>query len=378
MEAHMKVDEFVSYFDEMVDPRVERCQKHNFISIIVISVLACLCGAQCWEEIHDYAEINYDYLSQHLNLDNGVPCKDTFARLISRLNPEEFQRSLVALLSVIKPVIPHDFIPIDGKTLRRSHDNKNNQSALHMVTAWSTAKGITLGEVSARGKGNELKAIEQLLDLIDISSSTVTIDALGCQRKIAKKIADNDANYILAVKANQGNLHTKLINLYKRAKELNYADMVSQDIESINSDHGRLESRKYIFLPTMYAPEFKKQWQNIETFVKVESKREINGRIQVNSRYYITSLPYSHAAKISEGIRRHWSIENSLHWSLDVALNEDQCRIRKGNAAENMGIIRRFILSILKSETTFRGGIRRKQRKALMQKEYFELLLDKI
>jgi predicted transposase YbfD/YdcC len=374
----MKLEEFVSYFDEVTDPRVERCKKHNLISIISLTVLACLCGAQCWEEISDYAESNYNYLIEFLDLSNGIPCKDTFARVIMRLNPKEFQQAILSLLQLVKPNIPHHFIPIDGKTIRRSHDWKKHQHPLHMVSAWSTTAGITLGQVKTEGKGNELKGIEQTLDLIDIKGSTVTIDALGCQKKIAEKIIEKEANYILAVKANQGSLHTKLINLFKRSKELNYDSMVVQNNKSVSSDHGRIETREYTILPIIYAHEFKKHWSNINALIKVESKREIKDRIQVATRYYITSLPYYDTTKISEGIRRHWSIENSLHWCLDVALNEDQCRIRKGNGPENMAIIRRFILSILKSEITFRGGIRRKQRKALMQNDYLNLLLSKI
>jgi predicted transposase YbfD/YdcC len=374
----MKLDEFISYFEEVQDPRVERCKKHNLIAIISITVLACLCGAQCWEEVYDYAEDNYHYLKEKLNLINGVPCKDTFARVIMRLHPLQFQQSLISLLKPIKPSNPHNFIPIDGKTIRRSHDWKHGQHPLHMVSAWSTAKGITLGVVKTYGKGNELKGIEQILDLIDIKNGTVTIDALGCQKKIAKKIVENGADYILAVKANQGNLHTKLINLFKKSKELNYDSMVVQSKKMIGSDHGRVETRDYIILPIMYAHEFKKYWLNINAVIKVESKREINERVQLDTRYYITSLPYYDTTKISEGIRRHWSIENSLHWCLDVALNEDQCRIRKGHGPENMAMIRRFVLSLLKNETTFKGGIRRKQRKALMQKDYLTSLLSKI
>lgn len=372
---YMKVDEFIEYFDEITDPRLERCKLHKLIDIIVISVLGFICGCQTWDELEDFGKSQQDWLKQFLDLPHGIPSHDTIARVFARMNPEVFQQCFMELTQgLIRE--NNDLIAIDGKTLRRSHDHKKNQHPLHIVSAWATKNHLTLGEVKTSGKGNELAGIEKILELIDIEGCCITIDALGCQKKIAEKIVAHGADYVLAVKGNQGLLHNKMINLFKEAKSLEYEAMVFYEDQTIDGDHGRIETRAYTVLPLMYGFEMKKQWRNLQSFIKVDTIREKGKKISIDARYYISSLDPKNAKKIGECIRHHWAIENSLHWCLDVVFNEDQSRIRKGHAPENIALIRRFALSLLKNETSFKGGMRRKQRKALMEKEYLFKILS--
>lgn len=370
----MDIEGFLSYFETIEDPRIERTKKHLLSDIIVIAVLSFICGAESWEDIEDYGNANKEWLKEVLELPNEIPSHDTFARVFARINPEMFQSCFINLMQVWMDKSSGEFVALDGKSMRRSHNRKNGQGPLHLVSAWATKNSLMLGQVKTDKKSNEITAIKKLLALIDIKGCTVTIDAIGCQRDIAKQIKDAGSDYILAVKANQGHLYEQLITLFREAKELNYEAMVFSKDEQVDGDHGRIEIRRCTVLPLMYGLSFKKYWQGLQSFIKIESIREINSRISVENRYYISSLK-PEARTLAEGIRRHWLIENSLHWSLDVAFNEDQCRIRTGHAPENIALIRRFVLSLLKKETTFKGGLRRKQRNALMQKEYLSLVL---
>ena len=370
----MNIEGFLSYFEEIEDPRIDRTKKHLLSDIIVIAVISFICGAETWEDIEDFGNANKDWLSKHLKLPHGIPSHDTFARIFMRVNPKVFQECFVSLMHHWADKSNGDFIALDGKCLRRSHNRKHNQHPLHLVSAWSTKNNLTLGQIKTDKKSNEITAIKELLKLIDIKNCTITIDAIGCQREVATQIIEAAGDYILAVKANQGYLYNGLISLFQKAKEQNYNAMVFSKDETIDGDHGRIETRCYTVLPLMYAFSFKEKWRGLQSFIKVESKREINNRISVENRYYISSLKPD-AKKIGDGIRGHWSIENSLHWCLDVIFNEDECRIRTGHAPENIALIRRFVLSLLKKETTFKGGLRRKQRNALMDNEYLTRIL---
>lgn len=371
------INGFLSYFEEVKDPRIKRAKKHLLSDIIVIAVLSFICGAETWNDIEDFGKANKKWLKPHLELANGIPSHDTFARVFMRINPKTFQECFVKLMKHWMEYSKGELIAIDGKALRRSHNRKENHGPLHLVSAWSTKNHFTLGQIKTNKKSNEITAIKELLFLLDIKGCTISIDAIGCQKEIARQIKEAGGDYILAVKANQGHLYDGLLGLFQKAKELKYEAMVFSKSESIDGDHGRIETRKYTVLPLMYKFEYKKHWKGLESFIQVESVREINGRISIENRYYISSLK-GEAQLLGEAIRGHWGIENSLHWCLDVVFNEDQSRIRKGHAPENIAILRRFVLSLLKKEVTFKGGLRRKQRKALMEKDYLGLVLQGI
>ncbi|MDF3055539.1 MAG: transposase family protein [Gammaproteobacteria bacterium] len=370
----MNIDGFLNYFDEVKDPRIDRSKKHLLSDILVISVLSFICGAETWNDIEDFGNANIDWLQEHLELNEGIPSHDTFARIFARINPKLFQECFVRLMRSWMDQTDGELIAIDGKTLRRSHDRKNGQGPLHLVSAWATKNRLSLGQMRTKNKSNEISAMKELLSLIDVKDCTVTIDAMGCQREIAKQIKASGGDYVLAVKGNQGNLYTGLIRLFEQAKELKYKAMVFSKKETVDGDHGRIETRNYTVLPLMYKFEYKKYWLGLECFIKVESKREVGERVSIESRYYISSLK-ADAEKLGEAIRGHWRIENSLHWCLDVVFHEDNSRIRTGHAPENIALLRRFALSLLGAEKTFKGGLRRKQRKALMDKTYLNLVL---
>lgn len=368
---------FLGYFEEIEDPRISRAKKHELVDIIVIAVLSFICGAQTWNEIEDFGKANKKWLKKHLSLSNGVPSHDTFARVFARVNPRTFQNCFVTLMKSWMEQSEGELIALDGKTLRRSHNRRHGQGCLHLVSAWASRNRLVLGQVKTASKSNEITAIKELLCLIDVKKCTVSIDAIGCQKAIAEQIKEAGGDYLLAVKGNQGHLHQGLITLFSRAKQLDYQAMVFSKEETIDGEHGRIETRRYTVLPSMYHFGYQKQWKGLQSFIQVESKREKNEKITVEHRYYISSLKPK-AKELGHAIRQHWSVENSLHWSLDVTFNEDQSRIRKGHAPENVAILRRFVLSLLKAETSFNAGIRRKQRKALMDKDYLKLIVNSI
>jgi predicted transposase YbfD/YdcC len=373
----MDINGFISYFDELKDPSIDRSKKHLLSDILVIAILSFICGAESWEDIEDFGHAQENWLKQGLALPHGIPSHDTFARVFARLNPQAFQNSFVELMKVWHQQSDGDLIAIDGKTLRRSHHRKQGQNPLHLVSAWASKNRLTLGQVKTDSKSNEITAIKELLALIDIKGCTVTIDAMGCQRDIAEHIIKAQGNYVLAVKGNQGNLFEDVIALFSHVQERSYESIVFSQHETLDGDHGRVETRCYTVLPVMYKFDYQKQWPGLQSFIQVASQREVDGKISTENRYYISSLKPD-ALILSEAIRQHWAIENTLHWSLDVTFNEDQSRIRKGHAPENIAMLRRFVLSLLKNETTFKGGLRRKQRKALMDKNYLNLILATI
>ena len=334
-----------------------------------------ICGAETWNDIEDFGDTHEVWLKDFLELPHGIPSHDTFARVFMRINPDVFQNCLIKLMKTWMEQTHGELIALDGKTARRSR--KAGHGPLHLVSAWASKNRLTLGQIKTKNKSNEITAIKEILNLIDIKGCTVSIDAIGCQREIAQQIKERGGDYLLAVKANQGTLYQGLIDLFRKAKELNYQAMVYSEDHTVDGDHGRIETRRYTVLPGMYNFPQQKQWKGLQSFIRVESIREIGQKISIESRYYISSSKPD-AKKLASLVRGHWSIENSLHWCLDVVFNEDKSRIRAGHAPENIAILRKFVLSLLNKEKTFKGGLRRKQRKALMDKNYLSLLLEGI
>lgn len=298
----MKIDSFLSYFKEVKDPRREIAKKHALTDIIVIAVLSFICGSQTWNDIEDFGESNQSWLKEFLELSNGIPSHDTFARVFARINPMVFQDCFVKIMKSWMEQTEGELIALDGKMARRSHNRKKNQGPLYLVSAWATKNRITLGQVKTQAKSNEIPTLKELIKLIDIKGCTVSIDAIGCQREIARQIKDSEGDYLLAVKANQGLLYSGLINLFHKAKELNYQTMIFSETKTIDGDHGRVETRNYTVLPAMYKCIYQKYWKGLQSFIRVESIREINGKISIDNRYYISSL-HLEATKLGEMVR---------------------------------------------------------------------------
>jgi predicted transposase YbfD/YdcC len=362
---------FVEIFSKLEDPRVDRTKKHVFLDIIGLALFAVLAGAQSYTEIEDFCRHHKDWLKQYFVLPNGIPSHDTFSRVFSAIDAASFQESFFIWLKEIIKIFPENVIAIDGKSIRASRRTRQGFKALHVVNAWSCANGISLGQMIVDDKTNEITVIPDILKKICIEGAIVTLDAMGCQKEIAKQIVEQKGNYILRVKANQGRLHDAMETSFKQAEALNYQAMTYYTAQDeANNDHGRVESRQCIILPLMYLFGMKLKWKGLKSLVLVISNREPPEGKTIEYRYYISSLDPKQPDKILRSIREHWQIENNLHWVLDVAYREDQSRIRDENSALNMSWLRKTSIGLLKRAESIKGSIRRKQLALWAKPEY--------
>jgi len=366
------------HFSDLEDPRVEGRIAHRLIDIILIAICAVICGADSWAEIETFGEAKEDWLKSFLDLPNGIPSHDTFGRVFARLNPESFQRRFMEWIQHIEQVTKGQVIAIDGKTVRRSHDRTNGKEAIHIVSAWATQNRVTLGQRKVDSKSNEITAIPELLSLLDVSDCIVTIDAMGCQKEIATQIVEQGGDYVLAVKKNQPTLHERIEELFAYADKENYCAVESDMVQRIDKGHGRVEIRRCWTISEsdflVYVQDHL-NWPHLKTIAKVVGTRRIGETETNQTRYYITNLE-NNATKLLHAVRRHWSIENSCHWVLDIAFREDESRIREGHSAENFSTLRRMTLALLKRETSFKRGIKAKRLKAALDEKYFLKLLS--
>ncbi len=363
------------YFSDLDDPRVERTKRHQLIDIITIAILAVICGADGWVSIETYGQAKYQWLKEFLDLPNGIPSHDTFSRVFARLNPQQFQQCFLDWIQSIYQITQGEVVAIDGKTLRHSYDTGANQGAIHMVSAWATANRLVLGQVKVDKKSNEITAIPQLLKVLDLAGCIVTIDAMGCQKEIVKLIDAQQADYIITLKKNQKSLYERVENLFKSAIASQFSDLSVSRYTSREVSHGREEIRHYLMLCDVREQvDPLHQWSNLNSVGLVESVRTVDGKTTVETRYYISSLTHD-AQLMGQSVRSHWGIENQLHWILDVALREDDCRIRKDNAPHNLAILRQIALNLLGREKSLKLGVKNKQFRAAMDNDYLLKLL---
>lgn len=353
---------FVEIFSKLEDPRVERTKKHLFLEVIGLALFATLAGAQCFTEMEDFCKHHGQWLKNYFHLPYGVPSHDTFLRVFSAIDSAAFQGCFFEWIKSVIEIFPENVIPIDGKSIRASRRDKSNLKALHIVSAFSCANGISLGQMIVDKKTNEITVIPELLKKLCIEGAIITLDAMGCQKNIAAQIIEQKGDYILRVKENQGGLLEEVNDAFKEAERTQYKNMTYYTAtDEVNNDHGRIESRKCIVLPLMYFMTLKSKWKGLQSLVLIISERETHAEKTIEHRYYISSLEPKDPHKIMLSIRTHWQIENNLHWLLDVAYREDQSRIRDENAALNMSWLKKTALGILKRTTTLSGSIRRKQ-----------------
>lgn len=353
---------FVEVFSKLKDPRVERTKKHLFLEVIGLALFATLAGAQCFTEMEDFCKHHRQWLKNYFQLPYGVPSHDTFRRVFSAIDSAAFQACFFEWIKSVIEIFPENVIPIDGKSIRASRRDKSNLKALHIVSAFSCANGISLGQMIVDKKTNEITVIPELLKKLCIEGAIITLDAMGCQKNIAAQIIEQKGDYILRVKENQGGLLEEINDAFKEAERTQYKNMTYYTAnDEVNNDHGRIESRKCIVLPLMYFMTLKPKWKGLQSLVLIISERETHGEKTIEYRYYISSLDPKDPKKIMLSIRTHWQIENNLHWMLDVAYREDQSRIRDENAALNMSWLKKTALGILKRTTAISGSIRRKQ-----------------
>jgi predicted transposase YbfD/YdcC len=364
---------FIEIFSQIPDPRIDRTKKHLFLDIIGLALFSVLAGAQSYTEMEDFCGHHLDWLKQYFRLPNGVPSHDTFLRVFSAIAPSAFQDCFLKWVQVVLEIFPEQVIAIDGKSIRASRRAQKGLKALHIVSAWSCANGLSLGQMRVDDKTNEITAIPMLLQALCVKGAIVTIDAMGCQKIIAEQIVAQEGDYILRVKANQGRLHEAIVMAFEKAHRHQYQNMVySMALDTANNDHGRIETRKCIVLPFMYLMHMKLKWKGLKSLVLIVSERETFQEKTIEYRYYISSLCPKGPEKIMHSIRDHWQIENNLHWCLDVAFGEDRSRIRNENSALNMGWLRKTALGLLK-RAPIKGSIRRRQMAIWAKPQY---LLD--
>lgn len=365
----------ISCFSHLKDPRVVGRTEHKLIDIIVIAICAIICGATEWKQICAFGNLRKNWLKDFLALPNGIPSAYTFRRVFNLINPETFQICFIEWSRQVSKISSGEIIAIDGKTLRNSHHRVKGKEALHIVNAFATTNGITLGSIKVPDKSNEIKGIPKLLNMLKLTGCIVTIDAMGTQKGIAKLIRLRGAHYVLALKKNQGKLYKKVSNLFNEAEKMSYQNMAYKEVDTFDYDHSRIEKRTYKMLPMMYLQDFKKQWLDLNTFIEVKSAIETKEGKTTSTRYYISSLHLKNYKKIAESIRKHWSVENKLHWKLDVAMGEDRCRIYKDKGAENFSALRKLALFYLEKDTSTKGGVQFKQFLAAHDPLYLPKLL---
>jgi predicted transposase YbfD/YdcC len=366
------------HFAQLPDPRVDRTKRHLLLDIVVIAVCAVICGADTWVDIEEYGRAKYEWLKRFLPLPHGIPSHDTFARVFARLRPEAFRTCFLAWLTEVQEQIGGPFasqlVAIDGKAARHSFDRAIDRGPLHMVSAWATAAHLVLGQVAVEQKSNEITASPSLLQLLELSGCVVTIDAMGTQKEIAKTIRAQEADYVLALKGNQGTLHEDVALLFAWADAQQYRDVVHQTYETYNTGHGREERRRTTVTDDLTGLRGYEAWVGLQTVAMVEAWRTQGDAVSYERRYYISSLGLD-AKQLAESVRGHWAIENALHWVLDIAFREDDCRIRKGHAPENFAMLRHIALNLLKQEKTNRHGMKVKRNRAGWDNDYLLTVL---
>ena len=357
------------YFQDMNDPRHHNVH-HRLDDIVAIAILAVICGAENWSDVAYFGRCKQKWLKTFLALPNGIPSHDTFGRVFARLDPIEFERCFVNWTAAVAK-LPHGrLVAIDGKTLRRSFDRAADKAAIHMINAWCRENRLVLGQLAEEAKENEIVAIPKLLKLLDLNGAVVSIDAIGCQKQIARQIVKQGGDYLLQVKANQGQMYQQLKATLDEAIGLKFADMEHDFHRTVYGDHGRIETRRLWctrdidWLPGL------EQWEGLRSVAVVQRCRQINGKTSTERAYYISSLPGDDAEQMLDLARGHWSIENQLHWSLDVSFGEDASRIRTGHAAENFSRLRRFALGLLAREKSCKLGKKAKSKGCSWDHDY--------
>lgn len=367
--------EFMQHFDSLTDPRIDRCKRHGLMDIIFLTISAVLCDSEGWEQIEDFGHARLDWLKHYFPYANGIPTHDTIARVMSSLDPKALQECFISWVQAASEISEGRIVAIDGKTLRRSFRDGDRKSAIHMVSAWANQnKGLILGQQKVDGKSNEITAIPALVKLLDLKGSIVTIDAMGTQREIAKAIVEKGADYVLALKGNQSNLADEVQTLFEHPLPKGFEEQRKSD--EVEAGHGRIEQRHYRQIAlTPKALPAGEGWEKLRSVIQVTAVRDEGGRQTRETRYFISSCSLD-VSVAANAVRQHWAVENSLHWVLDVTYREDESRIRRGNAAEVMSVMRRLTLNLLKLDQTSNASLRRKRKIAAMNDEFRTVLIS--
>ena len=375
----MPASVFTEPFAAVDDPRIDRSKRHELVDILFICVAGTIAGCDGPTEIVDFARQKLSWFRRFVRLENGVPSHDTLGRVLSLVKPDQFQTAFLDWITSFADADSDDprqprFVPIDGKTLRGSRGAKHRESPLHLVSAWASQQGLTLGQVAVDTKSNEITAIPQLLEMLELCGAIVSIDAMGCQTEIAKKIVEGGGDYVLAVKDNQPTLHEAIGAFFlDRHEHDDFADHGCRRHQTRERSRGRLEERYYIIAPLPKSLNWlRRKWKNLTSIGQVITMTEHDGKQSSAVRYYISSRDPK-VKEFAHSVRTHWSIE-SMHWVLDVVFGEDASRIRNGDGTENFGFLRKFAISLLKRDTS-RGSLKGKRKRAGWNTDFLEQLL---
>jgi len=373
----------IEHFKDLNDPRVDRTKEHELIDILIIGLCCLLCGGESFNDMEDFGYAKQEWFKTFLKLRNGIPSHDTFNRLFSALDPKKFLECFLRWTQSVRQAVPQEIVALDGKALRRALNR--NESPKYVVSAWAESNSLVLGQLKVEQKSNEITAVPELLRVLELAGCIVTVDAMGCQKKIAKEIVEADADYVLALKGNQEKVHDEVkrfldSTLAEQQRPWPKGAVVPKEVldlqrcQTVEKDHGRMETRTYY--QSEYLDWFADhgKWEGLRSVGMVESIRELDGKTTTERRYYLSSLKLD-VATFARAVRGHWGVENKLPWVMDVCFREDQSRARQGHAAENLATLRRLALNLLKHEKTKKRGIRGKMLNASWDHPYLLRLL---
>lgn len=373
----------VEQFKSIADPRVERTKDHDLIDILVIAICALLCAAESFNDMEDFGKAKEEWFRSFLKLRNGIPSHDTFNRVFAAIDPKEFLECFLRWTQSLRQAVAQEIVALDGKALRGALNRDENPK--YVVSAWAESNNLVLGQLKVDDKSNEITAVPELLRVLELAGCIVTVDAMGCQKKIAKEVIEADADYVLALKGNQETVHAEVKSFLDAALEekqkkrpkgavMPRAAANLQQLQTVEKDHGRLETRRYYQSAELDWFADSAKWEGLRSVGMVEAVREVDGKTTTERRYYLSSLSLD-VATFARAVRGHWGVENKLHWVMDVCFREDQSRARTGYAAENLATLRRLALNLLKRERTKKRGIRGKQLNASWDHAYLLKLL---
>lgn len=368
---------FLEHFESITDPRIERCKKHNLLDILLLAISAVMSGSEGWEDIENFGRIKLDWLRKYRPFEAGIPKHDTIARVICRLKPDEIEQAFQSWISSLVKNTGCDVIAIDGKTARRSFTTKDRKNALHAVSAWSCQHQLVLGQVAVDSKTNEITAIPELLTMLDIENSIITLDAMGCQKEIAKQIVKQKADYILALKGNHSGLQKELEAWWHKCERDGFTTKNYDKHTAVDSGHGRIETRtcqQLMIKKSWLGKEY--QWVGLHSIIKVTSDihDKSTGKNTTETRWYISSLGLN-AEQALYSVRHHWQVE-SMHWVLDMTFREDESRIRKAQGPLVFNVMRKIAMALFKQDETKKASMAAKKKMAALDDEYRSTLLE--
>lgn len=365
---------FLNTFQKLKEPRLSRRRLHELFDILCIALLSFLSGGDTFVQMEAYGHAQKDWLSQFLSLKHGIPSHDTFGRVFAALDPDAFASCLMELVQTLAAKAGlSSTVALDGKSVRGTFDKAKKKSSLHLVSVFATQTHLLLGQVKTEEKSNEIPAMRQALDLVELKGSCVTLDAMGCQTEIAKRIMEKEGDYVLSVKGNQGTLLDDLQHQFRNEDRRKHKQ--AKTATEVEKGHGRIETRTARVLPCPAAFPQATRFVGLQSLVELTSQRDLGTKVTSEKRYFITSLPLDPTLLLAR-VRSHWGIENTLHWVLDVAFSEDACQVRVGHAAHNLATLRRIALMLLKQETSSKGGIKTKRTQAAWSKDYLLKVLQ--